>query len=607
MRRIVLALMMSIYILTSAEGVTWQKHVSFPDWKGYTDDTLAMNSMVSFNFWHGQGNIYFKTSGGAKSFRAFVNNKSIDTSSSECDISGATVDGINTLQVSNIEPCGNVEVFIPYPVVISGSFEDEGIRPESLELIEDIISSDIAHGFSSAQLAIIRNGRLVYSNAWGRIDTSNPDSPKVTTETLYDLASVTKVLSVNYAVQKLMTDGKIDVDAKIVDVLGREYLDSASAPYSNVSAKTMREWKSTVTIRDVMCHRAGYSPEIHYHDKNYDLSTFQHKDGAINPFYTGIDGSDETRAKTFREILRTPLAYKPRTKIAYSDIDYMLMCFVIEKISGKRLDEYLSENFWKPMGLSHITYNPLKNGFYPDDCAATQIDGNTTTRGTRLKYPGLRDHVLRGEVHDEKAYHSMAGISGHAGLFSNAEDAAVLLSAMLNGGYGGHKFFSRNVIDTFTSTQDKSSGQWGLGWWREGDDARAYYFGTQSSSGTFGHQGFTGTLIMADPSKNLVVAYFTNKLNTPAVLPLSRKKTFSGNWYTASTLGFVPQILAVGMDGREDVTAQLCALISDMADGSLKLIPKGAGKNHPSFRNAESKKDVMRKWKERATKLRGMI
>ncbi|MBR0184542.1 MAG: hypothetical protein IJQ24_00795 [Synergistaceae bacterium] len=160
MRRIVLALMMSIYILTSAEGVTWQKHVSFPDWKGYTDDTLAMNSMVSFNFWHGQGNIYFKTSGGAKSFRAFVNNKSIDTSSSECDISGATVDGINTLQVSNIEPCGNVEVFIPYPVVISGSFEDEGIRPESLELIEDIISSDIAHGFSSAQLAIIRNGRF---------------------------------------------------------------------------------------------------------------------------------------------------------------------------------------------------------------------------------------------------------------------------------------------------------------------------------------------------------------------------------------------------------------------------------------------------------------
>ena len=124
MRRIVLAVIISIYFLTSAEGgipkYEWQKHVSFPDWKGYTDDTLAMNSMVSFNFWHGQGKIYFKTSGGAKSFQAFINNKSVDTSSSECDISCATVDGINTLQVSNIEPRGKVEVFIPYPAVISG-------------------------------------------------------------------------------------------------------------------------------------------------------------------------------------------------------------------------------------------------------------------------------------------------------------------------------------------------------------------------------------------------------------------------------------------------------------------------------------------------------
>ncbi|MBQ7155973.1 MAG: serine hydrolase [Synergistaceae bacterium] len=630
MRRIFFAMVMMLCVAASdqasATSGELQRHVSFPDWRGYVDDTLALNSMISFKFWHGQGKIRVKVSPRIKSFRIFLNGRRLDTSSMqaggtyEADISGCAVAGINTLQVSNIEPYGlknAVEVFIPYPVIIDGSPEEEGIRPEALALIAEIISSDIAHGFPGAQLAVIRNGRLIFSGAWGKTDTTNPNSPKVSRETLYDLASVSKVLTVNYAIQKMASDGLIDVDAKISDILGGDYTAlTEKAPYCSVDTKTMREWKSSVTIRDLMCHRAGYPPEIHYHDKNYDLSSFRHSKKAVNQFYTGLDGSNETRAKTFRALLRTPLMYRPRTKILYSDIDYMLLCFIAEKISGQPLDEYLSKNFWRPMGLTHITFNPLKNGFTSGDCAATEIDGNTTTRGIMVKYAGLRDYVLRGEVHDEKAYHSMAGVSGHAGLFSSAEDAAVLLSAMLSGGYGGHKFFSQNVIDMFTAPQDKTSGQWGIGWWREGDYGRVWYFGTQADSGAFGHQGFTGTFVMADPSRNLVLAYFTNKLNIPALMPLSRKKTFAGNWYTASTLGFVPQILGVGMDSGEDVAEELGALIADMAGESLKLIPKGAGKKHPSVQNALSKIDVLKNWAERygldewkeyAEKLRGRI
>ena len=632
MRKFFAAFMLSFIIITSAEAnviplssipnYQWQKKASFPEWLGRTDDTLALNSMMSFMFWHGQGKIYLRTSSRAKSFRLFINGHKIDTSSAkagasyEINIADFTVNGINTLQVSNIEPYGvknAVEIFIPYPVVVDGRPEDEGIRPESLALISEIISSDVAHGFPGAQLAIIRNGRLIYSNAWGKTDSTNPKSPNVTRETLFDVASVSKVLTVNYAVQKLMTEGRLDVDAKISGILGAEYINATiKAPYVSASLKTIQAWKSSVTVRDVMCHRAGYPPEIHYYDKNYDLANFQHNEKSINPLYSGITPNAETRAKTYRAILRTPLQYQPRTKIKYSDVDYMLMCFVAEKISGMTLDKYLAENFWRPMGLTHITYNPLRNNFAPEGIAATEIRGNMTTRGHAVNFPGLRDYVLKGEVHDEKAYHSMDGVSGHAGIFANAEDTAILLSVMLTGGYGGHKFFSRNVIDTFTATQDKDKGQWGIGWWREGDDGRMWYFGNNSHPGAFGHQGFTGTLVAVDPSRNLVVAYFTNKLNTPAVMPLSRRKTFAGNWYTASTLGFVLQILGIGIDsgGSKDVSEQLSALLSDMAGGSLKLIPENAGKNHPSVKNSESKIDLLmtrNEYADEAMRLRKML
>lgn len=166
---------------------------------------------------------------------------------------------------------------------------------------------------------------------------------------------------------------------------------------------------------------------------------------------------------------------------------------------------------------------------------------------------------------------------------------------MLTGGYGEHHFFSRNVIDLFTAPKAASYAQWGLGWWREGDDQRAWYFGTQAASNTFGHQGWTGTLVMIDPSRNLVVVYLTNKINSP-ITSASNLNGFDGNCYTASTLGFVPQILSIGMDSDADQSAQLLDLTADMAMESLRLIPAGADARHPYVRNAESKIAVLRKY-----------
>ena len=253
----------------------------------------------------------------------------------------------------------------------------------------------------------------------------------------------------------------------------------------------------------------------------------------------------------------------------------------------------MKENFYDPMGLDHITFLPLENGFEAGDCAATELNGNT--RDGNIFFDGIRTQTLQGEVHDELAWYCMEGVSGHAGLFASASDLAKLASVMLTGGYGEHRFFSRNVMDLFTSPKSVDFGQWGLGWWRQGDDQRVWYFGTQSSPDTVGHQGWSGTMVMVDPSRDLVLVYLTNKINSP-VTDEADPNGFDGNCYTASTLGFVPQLLSIGMDGDEDVTGQLLDLLADMAAESLKLIPEGAEAGQPYVKNSISKIDVLRNW-----------
>ena len=586
----------------------WQKKVSFPTAWGYTDDTLAMNSMISFQGYRGQGYFYVKAAKELEGFTLYMNGRPYETEAMRngvfrVDCAEAARDGKNTLQVTNIRPYGlkdAVTVYIPYPAVLDGTAQESGIRPEALQLISDLIHADIENGFSSAQLAIVRRGRLVYENAWGTVNAYRPDgtkktdSPAVTAHTLYDLASLTKMFSVNYALQKLATDGKIDINAPIVELLGDGFAqDTMEIHYDNCvfpGLDTMKAWKAGLTVRDILCHQAGFPADVQYHNQRFNMEKLSSMPDGENVLFTACDGSEETRASTLRAIFKTPLMYRPGTKTVYSDVDYMLLGFIVEKITGQRLDAYLRETFFAPMGLRHITYNPLKNGFAPEDCAATELNGNT--RDHLVFFPGIREYTLQGEVHDEKAWYAMGGVSGHAGLFSNASDLAILASVMLSGGYGENRFFSRNVMDLFTAPKAMDSGQWGLGWWRNGDDQRPWYFGTQSASGTIGHQGWTGTLAMIDPSRDLVVVYLTNKINSP-VVSSANPNLFGGGCYTAGTLGFVPQLLSIGLDEENDVTGQLTALLADMVNESEKLIKEGIA---PSVLNAKSKIQVLRAW-----------
>lgn len=579
---------------------TWQGEVEFPDWKGYVDDTLAMNSMYSFNSFKDQGELYFDIKEEVESFDLFINNKKIETGKMnngiyKVDISKISLNGTNTIQVSNIYPNnlkGAIKCYVPYPKVIDGNLNEVGLKKESFDLINDIIESDIKNGFSSAQMAVIKDGKLVYQNSWGQVNSYNKDGTKiengksVTNNTLYDLASNTKMYSVAYGIQYLIDNEKIKLDDKIVDIIGQEFVDNTlEIDFSAFEKKypgldKIKTWKSNITIKDVMMHQAGFPDSGHYHNEYFDTVNQKLDTNVKNVLYV----ENANKEKTLKDgICKTPLIYEPNTKTMYSDIDYMLLGIVIEKTTGKDLNTFLKETYWKPLGLEKITYRPLDNGFDKDDCAATELNGNT--RDGIIDFPNIRKDTIQGEVHDEEAYYMMEGVSGHAGLFSNATDLAKLAFVMQTGGYDTNKFFSKNTRDLFISPQNSSNVNYGIGWWREADDKRVWYFGTQSPENTIGHQGWTGTLSMIDFENNMVIVILTNSINSPIsdTSGLETANDFSGKYYTTSTLGFIPQIIYTGLNDNNNLNEALNSLVKDMSNEKQKYIENKEEKNGKKY------------------------
>ena len=454
----------------------------------------------------------------------FINGTRVDASkilenpgkAVQVDYAAVAQNGTNTIQVTNITPkSAKVNVKIPYAQVIDGTPAEVGMEEDTLQLIDDLINSEIKYGFSAAQLAVVKDGKLVVNEAWGNVTGWTPDgkvdktSAPVTTDTLFDLASNTKMYATNYAVQKLVSEGKLNVDAKVRDYIP-EFKDGPNDAIKG---------KDNLTIREILQHQAGFPPDPQYHRSSTLFC--QERDGILE------------------KIIQTPLDYAPGSKTVYSDVDYMLLSFVVEKITGDRFDEYLKENIYDPMGLTHTTFNPLRNGFEKDDCAATELRGNT--RDGEITFPNVRTDTVQGEVHDEKAYYCMDGVSGHAGLFSNAEELAKLCQVMLNGGgYGANKFFSKDTIDEFIKPKTSDLPTWGLGWWREADNSsRMYYFGPQSSSNTIGHQGWTGTITVIDPESDLVIVLLTNKKNSPVIDNKVDSNDFVCDNYALGSLGVI--------------------------------------------------------------------
>lgn len=608
------------------EDAQWQAAVSFPDRWGEVEDTLAPNSLYAFDFFEGQGYLYVQTGTNVASFSLFVNQERVDTSalkggrSYKIDISKIARNGKNILQAADIRApaaasrsvsslgsagaslsvnnsgsseaasssaissdSAKVKVYVPYPVLLDASAEQSEIDSDALALVSEIIQSDIEHGFPCAQLAVAKNGRIVYKNSWGFINSYDMDGyplpqnerEKITDDTMFDIASCAKALAANMAIEFLVSQKKLNLDTKIADVLGDDfYKKTINIKYKNGSGVSLgqnKKWKAALTIRDVACHTAGFPAGPAYYNKNFNSTTQgREKENQTpkNKLYAGSGADQETRAKTFEAICKTPLLYEPGKRVLYSDADYMILGFVVEQITGERLDDFCKKTFWEPLGLTRTTFNPLQNGFSKDDCAATELRGNTRG-GTLLDFAGRSD-TIQGEVHDETAFYSMAGVSGHAGLFTTASDALKLLSTLFYGGYGQNKFFDKDVLDSFFSPQDRDRANWAIGWYHQGDDRRSWNFSQSASRATVGHNGWTGTLVMLDPEEKLALAYFTSKRNTP--YREENAYEFEGSYFTAAAPGFVPALLYEGIGNGTDKKNARLLLLADMVRDKFRLV-----------------------------------
>jgi CubicO group peptidase (beta-lactamase class C family) len=339
--------------------------------------------------------------------------------------------------------------------------------------LDSIVAAGIGQGAApGVALAVGRYGRLVHLRAYGRIDTGTV-APTVTDSTLFDMASLTKVVATTTAAMILEDDGKLDLDAPV-----RTYLPELSDTA-----------KAKITVRMILTHSGGFE--------------------AFAPLWREHRG----RADYLNQINARPLAYPPGDTTIYSDWDFILAGLIIERITGTPLDQFVATRVWQPLHMGDTGFNPLSSGPLPADSACTaafRADHPLLTRIAVTEMDTAYRHVhVHGIVHDENAC-ALGGVAGHAGLFSSARDVAVFCQMLLDGGeYGGVRLIRPETIARWTARQNRASSR-AVGWDTPSDRSSAgHYFSPRS----FGHTGFTGTSIWIDPERGLFVVLLTNRVD----------------------------------------------------------------------------------------------
>ncbi len=375
--------------------------------------------------------------------------------------------------------------------------ETVGMDSAKLAAVDNLINRDIQNGFPGAALVVVKDGKIVKETVYGyklKYDESGSllsQYVPLESDTLFDLASNSKMYATNYAIMHLVYQGKIDLNAPL-----KQYLPEYTGCDSSGQCRDDRK------VIDFLRHDAGYTPDPQF----------------FNPNTIGWDLYSQNRELT-ESLLTTKLPFARPLGGApvYSDADFMLLGMLIERVTGEREDVYVANTFYKPLGLTHTTYQPLEHGFDISDCAATEIDGNT--RGFTVSFPNIRTTPIQCQVHDEKAYYSMGGVSGHAGLFSNLHDMAILTQLMLhNGNYDGIQFWNAAIESEFTAANPYDP-SFGLGWRRaaEPNNRSQSWFSPYASNQAVGHTGWVGTATVIDPRYNLAIILLTNKRHSPFV------------------------------------------------------------------------------------------
>ncbi|MGZ3463872.1 MAG: serine hydrolase [Gemmatimonadaceae bacterium] len=346
-----------------------------------------------------------------------------------------------------------------------------------IAIADSLIESSIGTLIPGAVFLVARDGRVVHERAFGYAQLNDYEGrrlaspPVMRTSTMFDLASVTKVMATTMATMLLVSRGRIDLDAPVW-----RYLPDFRGPHLD-----------SITVRHLLSHSAGllqWQP-LYYHAAN--------------------------SAQTYGVIRDMPLQWGVGDARHYSDLGFMLLGYIVERVSGQSLDQFLDAELYRPLGLRSTTFNPKARGF--TEFAATE-QGNVYERhmvydstfgyrylGDPTAWNGWRQRVLVGEVDDGNSYYANGGVAGHAGLFSTAADLRVLLDLLNNrGSYGGRQYIRPEVVDAFL-TRDKYENF--LGWQAP----------SSLPPGSFSHTGFTGTYLAGVPRYKLSIVLLTNRQN----------------------------------------------------------------------------------------------
>lgn len=363
--------------------------------------------------------------------------------------------------------------------------------------VDSIVEDGLAKkAYPGAVVLAIQNGIIKYHKAFGLYEF-DPSSPLMNLESVFDLASVTKISATTVSVMKLYEEGKLNLDGTLGDYL----------PF------TVGSNKAPLKIKDVLLHQAGLNPFISFYRETIDTVSGQpspalYHEKADSLFTVPVAKNVWLRRDWNDTMLRRIVQSKlgPHGKYVYSDNDFILLGKVVESITGMTLDQYVQKTFYGPMGMASTGFKPWQR-FPLAQVVPTEEE----------KY--FRRQLLRGYVHDEGA--AMFGnVSGHAGLFSNAYDLAMLYQMLLDGGeFNGERYFNKETIALFTAYHSDSSRR-GYGFdkpEKDNDKRKEPYPSALASPATFGHTGFTGTCVWVDPKADLVYVFLSNRVyNTRA-------------------------------------------------------------------------------------------
>lgn len=361
-----------------------------------------------------------------------------------------------------------------------------GLNSDTLMKIDSIVEEMIKkRAAPGCQILVAKDGRVVHHKAYGSHAYNNR---KVQLNDVYDVASITKIAATTISLMKLYEDGELDITAPL-----KKYLPDLDTTN-----------KGDLIISDVLAHHArllGWLPfykntlagkklDYRYYridpEDGYSLQVCEKiylRDDFLDTIYTQIVCSDLRDTNTYR----------------YSDLGFYLFDRLIHNLSGQTLDEYVQKSFYDPMGLRYIGFNPTKKGIPKSMIPPTEKD----------RY--YRNKTVQGYVHDMGAA-MQAGVAGHAGLFTNAHDLAIIMQMLINDGtYGGVRLLKPETVERFTKRHPLSTRR-GLGFdMKELDTEKTENMCSEASSQTFGHLGFTGTATWADPANGIVFVFLSNR------------------------------------------------------------------------------------------------